>query len=88
MAALHSRPLRGGSSNDGGGGRSTVANSTLLPRVLEDNVVAIDAEVKQSLMELLLGRHAVVREVWLARGSAWGCQGHAWQHGVTSCDIA
>ena len=55
-----SRPPRGCSSN-GGGGRTTAANSTLLPRVVEDNVVAIDAEVKQSLMELLLGRHAVVR---------------------------
>ena len=76
------RPLQGFSSN-GGGGRSTVANSTLLPRVVEDHVVAIDAEVKQSLMELLLGRHAVVRGgrsgcVW------WRASQYRWQGAIST----
>ena len=45
------------------GSSTAVGNPTLLPRVAAADRLAIDAELKQSLMELLTGRHALVRRV-------------------------
>ena len=45
------------------GSSTAVGNPTLLPRVAAADRLAIGAELKQSLMELLTGRHALVRRV-------------------------